>query len=267
MNGVSTSTRGLLFCSCGPCLRAGLCLALPDSLPFRPSKGPEPILLSSGGRLFNPTNGQDGTADQNALRSILLDDASSQQNPNPIPFLSLSGLDGTRRAGLIDLCPLHHLAYVRGTGGGTTRRPRGVEVSGPGVIPASLRRERGPSGSSCASLTFMTRVRRGPGLPRLSGRGAGPDTPLLRALRSLPEVCLIRSGLSIEAAHGIPPRPHSGEQGLCGQPVIRCDAISELAVPIVTPSPDGLTVGQCQRMTRASNKGRDPRQTGHLHGR
>lgn len=57
------------------------------------------LLLSSGGRLFNPTNGQGGTTDQNALRSILLDDASSQQNPNPIPFLSSSGLDGTRRAG------------------------------------------------------------------------------------------------------------------------------------------------------------------------
>jgi uncharacterized protein len=57
------------------------------------------ILLSSGGRLFNPTNGQGGSTGQNALRSILLDDASSQQNPNPIPFLSSPGLDGTRRAG------------------------------------------------------------------------------------------------------------------------------------------------------------------------
>jgi hypothetical protein len=57
------------------------------------------LLLSSGGRLFNPTNGQGGSPEENALRRILLDDASSRQNPAPIPFLSSSGPDGTRRVG------------------------------------------------------------------------------------------------------------------------------------------------------------------------
>jgi hypothetical protein len=57
------------------------------------------LLLSSGGRLFNPTNGQGATPEENARRRILLDDGSSRQNPAPIPFLSSSGPDGTRRVG------------------------------------------------------------------------------------------------------------------------------------------------------------------------
>ncbi|WP_257456371.1 ExeM/NucH family extracellular endonuclease [Archangium lipolyticum] len=57
------------------------------------------LLLSSGGRLFNPTHGQGSTPEENARRRILLDDASSRQNPSPIPFLSSPGPDGTRRVG------------------------------------------------------------------------------------------------------------------------------------------------------------------------
>jgi hypothetical protein len=57
------------------------------------------LLLSSGGRLFNPTNGQGGSLEEYELRQIILDDASSRQNPNPLPFLSSPGVDGTRRVG------------------------------------------------------------------------------------------------------------------------------------------------------------------------
>jgi len=57
------------------------------------------LLLSSGGRLFNPTNGQGGSPAEYALRRIVLDDASSRQNPAPLPFLSSPGVDGTRRVG------------------------------------------------------------------------------------------------------------------------------------------------------------------------
>ncbi|HYO58203.1 ExeM/NucH family extracellular endonuclease [Archangium sp.] len=57
------------------------------------------LLLSSGGRLFNPTNGQGGTLEEYARRRIVLDDGSSRQNPAPIPFLSSSSSDGTRRVG------------------------------------------------------------------------------------------------------------------------------------------------------------------------
>ncbi|HYH99103.1 ExeM/NucH family extracellular endonuclease [Hyalangium sp.] len=57
------------------------------------------LLLSSGGRLFSPTNGQGGSPEEYARRRIVLDDASSRQNPAPIPFLSSPGTDGTRRVG------------------------------------------------------------------------------------------------------------------------------------------------------------------------
>ena len=56
------------------------------------------ITLSSGGRMFNPTNGNGlgDTVDLNARRMLVLDDGRSQQNPNPIPYI---GADSTHRAG------------------------------------------------------------------------------------------------------------------------------------------------------------------------
>ncbi|CAM3403778.1 ExeM/NucH family extracellular endonuclease [Deinococcus saxicola] len=52
--------------------------------------------LSSGGRLFNPTNGQGGTLESNALRTLVLDDGVSKQNPPTVPYLNA---DKTRRSG------------------------------------------------------------------------------------------------------------------------------------------------------------------------
>ncbi len=61
------------------------------------------LTLAVGGRLETPTNRhRPGTPealaleDSNARRRIILDDGSSLQNPNPIPYL---GSDGIRRAG------------------------------------------------------------------------------------------------------------------------------------------------------------------------
>lgn len=61
------------------------------------------VTLSAQGRLENPTNKyRPGTADaiamaqSNAQRLIMLDDASSLQNPNPTPYI---GADNTLRAG------------------------------------------------------------------------------------------------------------------------------------------------------------------------
>ena len=60
------------------------------------------LTLSSGGRLEVPTNrhrpgaAAQALADENARRRILLDDGSSQQNPNPTPYIAA---DGTVRAG------------------------------------------------------------------------------------------------------------------------------------------------------------------------
>lgn len=58
------------------------------------------MVLSPGGRQFHPNNGNAAaTHAQNLLARIVLDDGSSRQNPNPIPYLSASGTTGTRRIG------------------------------------------------------------------------------------------------------------------------------------------------------------------------
>ena len=58
------------------------------------------MVLALNGRQFNATNGNSAaTHAQNLLSRIVLDDGSSRQNPNPIPYLSAAGTDGTRRMG------------------------------------------------------------------------------------------------------------------------------------------------------------------------
>lgn len=58
------------------------------------------ITLAAGGRLETPTNRHRpgplaaALADENARRTILLDDGSSNQNPNPIPYLASSARAG-----------------------------------------------------------------------------------------------------------------------------------------------------------------------------
>ncbi|MGL4612288.1 MAG: ExeM/NucH family extracellular endonuclease [Trueperaceae bacterium] len=57
--------------------------------------------LAATGRLYHPNNGNNigESATKNSLRRILLDDGSTRQNPNPIPYLSSSDTSGTRRVG------------------------------------------------------------------------------------------------------------------------------------------------------------------------
>jgi uncharacterized protein len=58
------------------------------------------MALSLGGRQFHPNNGNVVTTNaQNLRERIVLDDGSSQQNPNPTPYMSAPGVDGTRRMG------------------------------------------------------------------------------------------------------------------------------------------------------------------------
>ena len=78
------------------------------------------VTLSSDGRMFNPTNGNGlgDTVDLNLRRMIVLDDASSAQNPNPIPYI---GVDNTLRAGdtttqltgVIDYGPINSDSAIR----------------------------------------------------------------------------------------------------------------------------------------------------------
>ena len=58
------------------------------------------MALALGGRQFHPNNGNVvATNAQNLLARIVLDDGSSRQNPNPIPYLSALDATGTRRMG------------------------------------------------------------------------------------------------------------------------------------------------------------------------
>ncbi len=83
------------------------------------------LTLSSEGRLYNPTNilqpkSPEATAlaDENARRLLVLDDARTAQNPNPIPYI---GANGTVRAGdttsgltgVLDFGPISSNSSVR----------------------------------------------------------------------------------------------------------------------------------------------------------
>ncbi len=83
------------------------------------------VTLSSGGRLYQPTNEYvpgspeaQALTDENARRLIVLDDASLQQNPNPIPYI---GAGNTLRAGdttsgltgVLDFGPINSNASIR----------------------------------------------------------------------------------------------------------------------------------------------------------
>ncbi|MFN8597438.1 MAG: ExeM/NucH family extracellular endonuclease [Anaerolineae bacterium] len=72
------------------------------------------VTLSADGRMYNPTNGNGlgDTVDLNYRRMLVLDDGTTAQNPNPIPYI---GTDNTLRAGdtitnltgLIDYGPIN----------------------------------------------------------------------------------------------------------------------------------------------------------------
>ncbi|HTP10291.1 MAG TPA: ExeM/NucH family extracellular endonuclease, partial [Anaerolineae bacterium] len=78
------------------------------------------VTLSSDGRMYSPTNGNGlgDTVDLNLRRMIVLDDGSSAQNPNPIPYI---GADNTLRAGdtitnltgVIDYGPINSDTSIR----------------------------------------------------------------------------------------------------------------------------------------------------------
>ncbi len=78
------------------------------------------VTLSADGRMYNPTNGNGfgDTLELNARRMLVLDDGSTAQNPNPVPYL---GVDNTLRAGdvitnltgVIDYGPINSNTAIR----------------------------------------------------------------------------------------------------------------------------------------------------------
>jgi uncharacterized protein len=58
------------------------------------------VALSVGGRQFHPNNGNAVVTNaQNLLARIVMDDSTTAQNPNPIPYLGAAGPSGVRRVG------------------------------------------------------------------------------------------------------------------------------------------------------------------------
>ncbi len=68
----------------------GMLVRLPQTLTVSGNYGLDrygELVLSAGGRLFNPTNGQGGSTASNARRRLVLDDGSSRTRPMPIPYV------------------------------------------------------------------------------------------------------------------------------------------------------------------------------------
>ena len=80
------------------------------------------LLLSAGGRLWQYTNGNSPDADgyrrhrdDNARRSLLLDDGRRAENPQPVPYLEVNGIP-LRAGNRVDTLT-GVLRYARGSGG------------------------------------------------------------------------------------------------------------------------------------------------------
>ena len=96
--------------------------------------------LSAGGRLYQPTQvhgagtaGAIALADENARRRLVLDDGSSLQNPDPVPYLAA---DGTMRAGdtVVNLTGIIDHGLVTSDSAG----PRDYKIN-PTVAPVFVR--------------------------------------------------------------------------------------------------------------------------------
>ena len=104
-----TGTSALVVCGAGAIVATPLVLPVPTLATFESYEGVlvdvpagltatelftwarfGDVSVSSGGRLYSPTNGQGGSAEENDRRRILLDDARSTQNP-PTPAYLRTG--------------------------------------------------------------------------------------------------------------------------------------------------------------------------------
>ena len=105
------------------------------------------LTLSSGGRLYNPTNlFRPGTpealaqADENARRVIILDDGRTSQNPDPIPYI---GPGDTNRAGDTITGLTGNVDYGLITSNSTTRDYR-IQPTAPVAIERENQRTAEP---------------------------------------------------------------------------------------------------------------------------
>lgn len=145
------------------------------------------VTLSAEGRLFKPTNlfpanSLDALdlADENARRRITLDDGTSAQNPNPIPFI---GEDNTLRAGDLVTSLTGVIDHGLITASGTGPRDYKLHPTVPPVISRENARTTAPvfvggniKVASFNVLNYFTTFTDGTTATGLSGQGCALGT-------------------------------------------------------------------------------------------
>jgi hypothetical protein len=138
------------------------------------------LTLSGAGRLYHPNNGTGlgDTAEYNQRRMLILDDGSSAQNPNPIPYL---GLSHTVRAGDVVVGLIGVLDYGLITSDSTTRHYK-LNPTQPVSITRVNHRAPAP-----ASVGGNVRVASFNVLNYFNGDGQGGGFPTSRGASTLAE--------------------------------------------------------------------------------
>ncbi|HZY43034.1 MAG TPA: ExeM/NucH family extracellular endonuclease, partial [Anaerolineae bacterium] len=138
------------------------------------------VTLSADGRMYNPTNGNGfgDTLELNARRMLILDDGTTAQNPNPIPYI---GADNTLRAGdvitnltgVIDYGPINS---------NTAIQHYRLQPTGPVTISRAQPRTATPAavGGSIHVASFNV-------LNYFNGNGDGTGFPTARGATTLAE--------------------------------------------------------------------------------
>jgi predicted extracellular nuclease len=142
------------------------------------------LTISADGRMFHPNNGNGDTADYNARRKIILDDGTSAQNPNPIPYINRTGTppqDYTLRAGDTINNITGVIDYGLIDSGGVVRD---YKIQPTGTITSTRVNQRtsapDPVGGSLKIASFNV-------LNYFNGNGMGGGFPTLRGADNLAE--------------------------------------------------------------------------------
>lgn len=138
------------------------------------------VTLSADGRMYNPTNGNGfgDTLELNARRMLVLDDGSTAQNPNPVPYI---GADDTLRAGDV-ITNLTGVIDYGAINSNTAIRHYRLQPIGPVAISRINSRSAAPApvGGSIRVASFNV-------LNYFNGNGSGGGFPTSRGADTLAE--------------------------------------------------------------------------------
>jgi uncharacterized repeat protein (TIGR01451 family) len=138
------------------------------------------VTLSADGRMYNPTNGNGfgDTVELNARRMLVLDDGSTAQNPDPVPYI---GVDNTLRAGDVITNLTGVIDYGAINSNSAIRHYR-LQPIGPVTVTRVNTRSAAPDpvGGSIRVASFNV-------LNYFNGNGAGSGFPTSRGADTLAE--------------------------------------------------------------------------------